>query len=218
MRAVIFAIAAALLAGPALGQAAPAPETPPAAAAPQTAAPPAAAPPAATQDSEEFAIVGRSLGRSTDDREIEEVNLRSSAVVISPVRGRTAEVSDIVRAGLGELRAAMIAAGLTPSGRAMTVYLQITDAEFSAELMVPVGAPPASLPAGLRAGRSPEGRAIRILHPGGYDELNDTYEQLSTFIEDQDLQVRELVIERYLNDPDGTPPDELRTEVYVLLR
>jgi effector-binding domain-containing protein len=200
---VLIALAALLLAAPLAAQQAPAPASPPAAATPPTVP--------------EIARPIRSIGRSTGDREVEEVELRAIPVAISPVRGRVEQVADIVRAGLGELRAAMAAGGLSPAGPAMTVYSEIGDVEFAAELMIPIAAAPARLPQGVRVGRSPDGRAVRIVHPGAHDELNETYEQLSTVIEDRDIAVRDMVIERYLNDPADTAPQDLRTEIYVLM-
>lgn len=160
----------------------------------------------------------RSLGRTTGDVEVEEVTLAPVPVVVSRVRGATAEVTLIVRAGFGELLAKAAGAGLSPAGAPMTVFVSIGDADFEADLMLPVAVASAPLPEGLRAGTSPEGRAVRLVHAGPHEALDESYEQLATFLEDRGLAVKDTVIERYLNDPRTTAGSDLLTELYVLVK
>jgi effector-binding domain-containing protein len=160
----------------------------------------------------------RSLGRTTGDVEVEDVTLAAVPVVMSRVRGATAEVTLIVRAGFGELLAKAARAGISPAGPPMTVFLSIGDADFEADLMLPVAAVPAPLPDGLRAGASPEGRAVRMVHAGPHEELDESYEQFATFLEDRGIAVKDTVIERYLNDPRTTAGNDLLTELYVLVQ
>lgn len=201
--------------------------TPPSAGPPTSPQPPTAGttpaePPAAAapppDGPTEFAQAPRSLGRTPGDLEIDEVTLVAVPVVITSVRGRTEQILDIVRGGFGELIEIMARHRIAPAGPPMAVYLQLGDTDFLAELMVPVGEVIADPPQGLRSGRSPSGRAVRVVHAGPHETMDETYDDLSTFIEDKQIAVREVVIERFMNDARTTAGTDLLTEVYVLLR
>lgn len=160
----------------------------------------------------------RSVGRSTDDRDVEEVTLVAVPAVASRVRGLTVELPTIVRAGLSDLFARLSAGNVAPGGAPMVVYVNLGESEFTADIVVPLAAPLAEAPTGLRIAATPEGRALRMVHTGAYEGLDETYEQLATFVEDSGANVREVVIERYLSDPATTPESDLLTELYVLLQ
>jgi DNA gyrase inhibitor GyrI len=190
--------------------------TPPGTDAPAAPPPAAAAPP--PEVSSEFAQAPRSLGRTPGDLEIDEVTLIALPVVLTSVRGRTEQILDIVRGGFAELAEIMARHRLSAAGPPMAVYLQLGDTDFLAELMVPVSEAISDPPQGLRSGRSPSGRAVRVVHAGPHETMDETYDDLSTFIEDKQIAVREVVIERFMNDPRTTAGTDLLTEIYVLLR
>jgi AraC family transcriptional regulator len=65
----------------------------------------------------------------------------------------------------------------------------------------------------------PGGEFARAVHHGPYETLHETYARLcGEWIPAQGREIRDAPsIEVYLNDPRGTPPDQLRTEIYVPL-
>lgn len=65
----------------------------------------------------------------------------------------------------------------------------------------------------------PGGEFARTVHAGPYETLGDTYARLcGEWIPAQGREIRDAPsIEIYLNDPRSSPPDQLRTEVYVPL-
>lgn len=185
----------------------------------QTPAPAEAAPPVINAPGQpEIVRSVQSLGRTPGDMEVDEVMLSPIPVVLTSVRGRTEQILEIIPAGFATLNRLVAQAQLTLVGQPLVVYLELGDEEFVAELMLPVVEVPPSPPPGLRTGRSPAGRAVRIVHAGAYETMNETYDELSTFVEDKQLAVREIVVERYMNDPRTTASTDLLTEIYVLLR
>jgi AraC family transcriptional regulator len=61
------------------------------------------------------------------------------------------------------------------------------------------------------------GKYVMILHRGSYDGLKDKYQNISDWIVQNSIKVRDLpMFEKYLNrDPRRTKPENLKTEIYV---
>ena len=76
-----------------------------------------------------------------------------------------------------------------------------------------------SLPAGFSRRSISPGRYAVALHRGGYDDIDDTYiALLGKWLPRESVQLAdEPVVERYLNSPDDTAPDDLLTEICVRL-
>ena len=66
--------------------------------------------------------------------------------------------------------------GLAKAGPAMTIYTQADDTGFSYQAAVPITAAPAEAPKGdIAVGQSPGGKALKFLHRGSYDSMDNTY-------------------------------------------
>jgi effector-binding domain-containing protein len=68
--------------------------------------------------------------------------------------------------------------------------------------------------AGLATGRTLSGEAFTRVHEGSYAGLSRTYKELEQELKAKELNACGDVWEVYLNDPDDTPPDKLRTQIY----
>lgn len=147
----------------------------------------------------------QSLGTSPNDLEVDEVNLAAVPALSARVTGDTRRVQELIARRLAEMAAQMREAGLSPAAPAMAVFDQLANSGFRVELMVPVAKAPAAAPAGLTLTTTPRGRAVRIIHRGDYDDIDATYEELSSFVEDRDIEVEDIVIERYMGDVAAGP-------------
>jgi effector-binding domain-containing protein len=107
---------------------------------------------------------------------------------------------------------------IAPAGRPMTIYTSTDDRGFDFRAAVPVAAPPANLPEGFVAGKSPSGKAMKYVHRGTYDTLDDTYERITNQLDDKGLEAQDVFVETYLTDPRTTPDDKLVIEVYVPIK
>ena len=86
-------------------------------------------------------------------------------------------------------------------------------------MAVPWAAPAAGSPAGaIKVGQSPEGRALKFVHRGTYDELNQTYEAITNYLDEKGLDAKDLLIEEYLTDLGTTPERKLVVNVFVPLK
>ena len=61
------------------------------------------------------------------------------------------------------------------------------------------------------------GKMAKIIHSGPYQELEFAYEKLLAWLEQSGKRLVGPTREVYLNDPRRVPPEELLTEMYVLI-
>jgi effector-binding domain-containing protein len=103
-----------------------------------------------------------------------------------------------------------------PDGSALTIYTQTDDAGFSFEAALPIAQAPKDPPKGdIAVGQAPSGRALKFVHRGSYDAMDSTYEAITNYLDDKQLEAKDLFIEEYATDPVKTDPDKLVVNVFV---
>jgi effector-binding domain-containing protein len=106
--------------------------------------------------------------------------------------------------------------GLKADGPAMTIYTQTDDTGFSFQAALPVAQAPAEPPKGdLALGQTPSGKALKFVHRGAYDAMDSTYEAITNYLDEKNLEAKDLFIEEYASDPVTTPQDKLVVNVFV---
>jgi len=101
-------------------------------------------------------------------------------------------------------------------GPAMTIYTQTDDAGFSFQAALPIAQAPKDPPKGdIAVGQSPSGHALKFVHRGSYDAMDSTYEAITNYLDDKQLEAKDLFIEEYATDPVKTDPDKLVVNVFV---
>ncbi|MGA9319464.1 MAG: GyrI-like domain-containing protein [Xanthobacteraceae bacterium] len=109
--------------------------------------------------------------------------------------------------------------GLKIDGQSMTVFTATDDAGFQYQAAIPIAEPPKNPPKGeIAVGNSPAGHALKFVHRGSYDGLDNTYEAITNYLDDKKLEAKDLFIEQYLTDPLTTNEDHLVVNVYVLIK
>lgn len=109
--------------------------------------------------------------------------------------------------------------GIKATGPAMTVYVATDDTGFTFQAGYPIAEEPKDPPKGdIAIGKSPDGKALKFVHRGSYDSMESTYDAVTNFIEEKQLEARDQLIEQYLTDPLTTPEDKLVIEVLVLIK
>jgi effector-binding domain-containing protein len=105
------------------------------------------------------------------------------------------------------------------NGPPMTIYTGTDDTGFKFDAAVPV-APATNLrPAGqVKLGKTPTGKALKFIHRGSYDAMDATYEAITNYLDDKNLDSRDLFVEQYIKDPVTTPEDDLVVEIFVPLK
>jgi effector-binding domain-containing protein len=103
-----------------------------------------------------------------------------------------------------------------PVGSAITIYTQTDDTGFSFQAGLPIAQPPKEPPKGdIAIGPAPSGKALKFVHRGSYDAMDSTYEAITNYLDDKQLEAKDLFIEEYATDPVKTDPDKLVVNVFV---
>jgi len=108
--------------------------------------------------------------------------------------------------------------GIAPSGNSMIVYTSTDDAGFTYLAEIPVEQEPKNLTKTMSMGKSPEGKALKFVHRGSYENMDNTYEAITNHLDDKKLEAKDTFIEEYITDPLKTPEDKLVINVYVPLK
>ena len=173
----------------------PAPATPPAAA-----APPAAAP---VQNADPFG---------------EQIMLEPKKVVIAKGTANWDSAFDTLIDSFKALSTLLDKQAIKPSGNAMIVYTSTDDTGFTYLAEIPVEQEPKNLAKDVSIGKSPEGKALKFVHRGSYDNMDNTYEAITNHLDDKKLEAKDTFIEEYMTDPLKTAEDKLVINVYVPLK
>jgi effector-binding domain-containing protein len=177
-----------------------APATPPAAAQAPAAAPPAAAP---VQTADPFG---------------EETTLTPKTVVIIKGNATWDSAFDALIDSLKTLSALLDKQGIKAAGNSMIVYTSTDDAGFTYLAEIPVEQDPKNLTKAMSIGKSPDGKALKFVHRGSYDNMDNTYEAITNHLDDKKLEAKDTFIEEYITDPLKTAEDKLVINVYVPLK
>jgi len=108
--------------------------------------------------------------------------------------------------------------GIKASGNSMIVYTSTDDNGFTYLAQIPVDQEPKNLAKNMSMGNSPEGKALKFVHRGSYDNMDNTYEAITNHLDDKKLEAKDTFIEEYITDPLKTAEDKLVINVYVPLK
>jgi effector-binding domain-containing protein len=108
--------------------------------------------------------------------------------------------------------------GIKQAGNAMIVYTSTDDAGFTYLAEIPVDQDPKNLAKDMSVGKSPDGKALKFIHRGSYDNMDNTYEAITNHLDDKKLEAKDTFIEEYITDPLKTAEDKLVINVYVPLK
>jgi effector-binding domain-containing protein len=176
------------------------PATPPGAAE-APAAPPAA--PAPVQTADPFG---------------EQITLEPKTVVILRGNANWDSAFDTLIESFKSLSALLEKQGIKSAGNPMIVYTATDDTGFSYLAEMPVDREPKNLTKDMSIGKSPEGKALKFVHRGSYDNMDNTYEAITNHLDDKKLEAKDTFVEEYMTDPLTTAEDKLVINVYVPLK
>ena len=108
--------------------------------------------------------------------------------------------------------------GIKSAGNAMIVYTSTDDTGFTYLAQIPVEQDVKNLGKDMSMGKSPEGKALKFVHRGSYDNMDNTYEAITNHLDEKKLEAKDTFIEEYITDPLKTAEDKLVINVYVPLK
>ncbi len=145
-----------------------------------------------------------------------EVALPTRMMVYVEGKSAWSDAYATLRGALGRLHAYADKQSIKPSGPALVIYTATSDKGFSFRAALPVAAAPAEKPPdGIAAGAAPSGRALEFVHRGAFDAMGSTYEAITEYLDEHNLDATEPFIEEYVSDPLQTAEDKLIVNIYV---
>jgi effector-binding domain-containing protein len=149
----------------------------------------------------------------------EDTTLTAKTIVYVKGSGVWDSAFDTISASFKKLKAYIDKEGLKTDGPPMTIFTQTDDTGFQFQAAVPIVEPPKNPPHGdIAVGQSPEGHALKFIHHGSYDELDNTYEAITNYLDEKRLEAKDLFIEQYETDPVTADGKKLVVDVLVLLK
>jgi effector-binding domain-containing protein len=193
------------------------PATAPAATPAPAASPPAApsAPPAAAETP---ATTPEAAPVQTADPFGEEIALTPKTVVVLKGNANWDSAFDTLMDSFKALSTLLDKQGIKRAGNPLIVYTSTDDAGFTYLAEFPVDQDAKNLTKDMSMGKSPDGKALKFVHRGSYDNMDNTYEAITNHLDDKKLEAKDTFIEEYITDPLKTAEDKLVINVYVPLK
>jgi len=198
----VLALAAVFSAQPSAAETQPPPSQPPAAAAPVTPAP-----------------VPDAVAPQPGDAFGEATALTAKTIIYVKGTGTWDKAYDTITGALKRIKTYLDKEGIKADGPSMTIFTATDDTGFDYQAAIPIAEPPKNPPHGeLSLGQSPEGQALKFVHRGSYNDLDNTYEAITNYLDDNRIEAKDMFIEEYVTDPVGADSGKLVVNVYVLIK
>jgi len=156
---------------------------------------------------------------STPDAAAEDTALTAKTIIFIKGSGTWDSAFDTISGSFKKLKAYADKEGLKADGLQMTIFTSTDDTGFQYQAALPVAEVPKTPPRGdIAVGQSPEGRAIKFVHHGSYDELDNTYEAITNYLDEKRLEAKDMFIEQYVTDITTADEAKLNINVFVLIK
>ena len=94
------------------------------------------------------------------------------------------EIADVFDAAYQEISACITENELAVNGGRMAITRNWDEQGYRLDAAIPVVMKPVELTGNLRAGQSPSGPSVRVVHQGPYENMTPSYEKLATYMRD----------------------------------
>ena len=107
--------------------------------------------------------------------------------------------------------------GVSPAGAPFVGYFNLDMQNMDVEIGIPVSK---KLPEkdDIKLSEIPTGQYASCIYTGPYDKIGPAYNELTQWAEKNGYETSGIAYELYLDDPRVIPPEELKTQIFFLLR
>jgi len=148
----------------------------------------------------------------------EEVTLTAKPIVYVKGTGTWDSAFATISGALKKVKASADKAGLKVDGLPMTIFTSTDDHGFDYQAAMPLAEAPKEPPHGdISVGQSPQGRALKFVHRGSYEAMDDTYEAITNYLDEKRLESKNVLIEQYVTDPVTADEKNLVVNIFVLI-
>jgi effector-binding domain-containing protein len=149
----------------------------------------------------------------------EDAALTAKTVIYIKGSGTWDKAFDTITGSFKKIKAYLDKEGLKQDGLAMTIFTATDDNGFEYQAAVPIAEAPKNPPHGdIAMGQSPQGQALKFVHRGSYEDLDNTYEAITNYLDDKRMEAKDMFIEEYVTDPVTADSKKLVVNVYVLIK
>jgi effector-binding domain-containing protein len=183
--------------------------------APSLAQTPAPAPPAVTP----AAPPSDAAPAQPGDAFGEDAALTAKTIIYVKGSGTWDKAFETITGSFKKIKAYLDKEGLKQDGLPMTIFTATDDNGFDYQAAVPIAEAPKNPPHGdITMGQSPQGQALKFVHRGSYEDLDNTYEAITNYLDDKRMEAKDMFIEEYVTDPVSADAKKLVINVYVLVK
>jgi len=158
-------------------------------------------------------------GTSEAEPKIIDVAAKPTAVISA--KAKWGDGFTAIKDAEDKLKTAVEQAGLKTAGPPLTVFTQTDDAGFSYEAMLPLTEKPqgkTELSDVVKLGTSPAGKAIKFEHHGPYDDIDSTYDLITAYLDEKNLESQDYFVEEYPTELKNAADPNLAVTIYVFLK
>ena len=186
---------------------------------PQSPAPSSPASPPASMPAPAAPAPGSDSTNPNGDPFGQNTTLTAKTIIYIKGTGTWDKAFETISGAFKKINAYLDKEGIKATGMPMTIFTATDDTGFDFQAAVPIAEAPKNPPHGdMAVGQSPEGTALKFVHRGSYDDLDNTYEAITNFLDDKKLEAKDMFIEEYVTDPVKAEPGKLVINVYVLVK
>ena len=99
----------------------------------------------------------------------------------------------------------------------MAITRSWDEENYEFDAAIPIVAANVEPSGNVQFGKSPSGRAVRVIHKGPYDRMSPSYGKLASYMAAHGLREGRVSWEHYISNPGETPPAETITHIYFLI-
>jgi effector-binding domain-containing protein len=149
----------------------------------------------------------------------EDAALTAKTIIYIKGSGTWDKAFDTITGSFKKIKAYLDKEGLKQDGLVMTIFTATDDNGFEYQAAVPIAEAPKNPPHGdIAMGQSPQGQALKFVHRGSYEDLDNTYEAITNYLDDKRMEAKDMFIEEYVTDPVTADSKKLVVNVYVLIK
>ncbi len=149
----------------------------------------------------------------------ENTSLKAQTIIYVKGSGTWDKAFETIKGAFKKIDGYLDKEGIKASGLPVTIFTATDDTGFEYEAAVPIADTPKNPPHGdMAVGQSPAGAALKFVHRGSYDDLDNTYEAITNYLDDKKLEAKDMFIEEYVTDPVKSDAGKLVINVYVLIK
>lgn len=149
----------------------------------------------------------------------EDATLTAKTIIYVKGTGTWDKAFETITGSFKKIKTYLDKEGLKTDGLPMTIFTATDDTGFEYEAAIPIAEAPKNPPHGdIAMGQSPAGQALKFVHRGSYDDLDNTYEAITNYLDDKRLEAKDMFIEEYVTDPVTADQSKLVVNVYVLIK